>query len=192
MAYKKKLVVCASGGGGNFQSIIDNRDKIGIEISLLIVDRVCGAIDRAEKYDIPYINISNTQSDLFQNLGIAIPVDTDLIVLAGFMPIIPKFLCEEWSNKIINTHPSLLPSYGGTGMYGVKVQEAVMRGKEKFAGCTVHFVNDVIDGGDIILQKKIKVDYSETPWELGGRVFNEEKILLVKAIKMLIEVADAV
>lgn len=115
----------------------------------------------------------------------AIPNDVDLIVLAGFMPIIPKTLCEKWQGKMINTHPSLLPKYGGRGMFGVKVQEAVMQANEKWAGCTVHFVSEKIDAGEIILQKSIEVDYGETPWQLGGRIFKEENKLLVEAVRRL-------
>ena len=103
------------------------------------------------------------------------------------MPIISEKICIKWKNRIINTHPSLLPNYGGKGMYGVKVQEAVMANKEEYAGCTVHYVTPEIDGGSIILQSKIKIDYTETPWELGGRIFQKEGPLLVKAISMLMK-----
>ena len=123
---------------------------------------------------------------MFEAFDQAIPTEVDLIVLAGFMPIIPADTCERWRGRIINTHPSLLPKYGGKGMYGVKVQEAVMQAKEEMAGCTVHFVSAGIDEGRIILQKTIAVDYSETPWQLGGRVFKEENCLLVDAIRMII------
>ncbi len=121
---------------------------------------------------------------MFEDFERALPPDVDLIVLAGFMPIVPGDICERWQGKIINIHPSLLPKYGGKGMYGVKVQEAVMRAKEEMAGCTVHFVNAGIDEGEIILQKSIEVDYNETPWQLGGRVFQEENRLLVEAVKL--------
>ena len=109
------------------------------------------------------------------------------IVLAGFLPIIPKWICEKWERKIINIHPSLLPKYGGKGMYGVKVQEAILRNHEKYAGCTVHYVDSEIDTGEIIAQKKILVMENESAWELGGRVFNEEIILLPLAIKHIRE-----
>jgi phosphoribosylglycinamide formyltransferase-1 len=181
------VVVCASGGGGNFQALIDARGELGMGIHLLIVDRPCGAIARAEKFGIPHVMLdANTGKDaMFEAFAQSIPADVDLIVLAGFMPIVPAYLCERWQGKIINTHPSLLPKYGGKGMYGVKVQEAVMQAKEKMAGCTVHFVSAGIDEGRIILQKAIAVDYSETPWQLGGRVFKEENCLLVDAIRMI-------
>lgn len=181
------VVVCASGGGGNFQALIDARTALAIKIPLLVVDRPCGAIERAVSHGIPHIVLEAARGKelLFEAFARAIPTDVDLIVLAGFMPILPAFICERWPGKIINTHPSLLPKYGGKGMYGVKVQEAVMRAKEATAGCTVHFVNAGIDEGSIILQKAITVDYGETPWQLGGRIFKEENSLLVEAVRLL-------
>lgn len=178
------LVVCASGGGGNLQAIMDKQDELAVSITLLIADRPCGAIDRAQQQGIAVCQLDKS-ADLAQQLLHAIPEDTDLIVLAGFMPIVPRAVCELWHKKIINTHPSLLPHYGGKGMYGVKVQQAVMRAQEKYAGCTVHYVDSGIDTGEIILQKAIDVDYSLTPWELGGLVFKEENKLLVDAIQLL-------
>ncbi|MBT4791967.1 MAG: phosphoribosylglycinamide formyltransferase, partial [Halobacteriovoraceae bacterium] len=124
MAYK--ITVCASGGGGNFQALIDNQQDNGYEINLLISDRQCKAIERATKHQIPYKIIKKNQSDstLFTNMDQVIPHDTNLIILAGFFPILNTWFCDKWENKIINTHPSLLPNYGGKGMYGIKVQEA--------------------------------------------------------------------
>ena len=86
---------------------------------------------------------------------------------------------------MINTHPSLLPKYGGKGMFGVRVQEAVLQAKETTAGCTVHYVSEEIDGGAIVAQKAIPVIAGETPWELGGRVFKEENVLLVQAVAFI-------
>ncbi|MDO8805357.1 MAG: phosphoribosylglycinamide formyltransferase [Elusimicrobiota bacterium] len=187
MPNKFKIVVCASGGGGNFQALIDSREALDMEIVLLIADRKCGAIDRAVNSGIPYLLLTpaGEKARLAADLDKAIPADTDLIVLAGFMPVIPKSICDKWPRKIINTHPALLPKYGGKGMYGVKVQEAVMRAHEEEAGCTVHYVTDALDGGEIILQKSLAVDYSETPWQLGGRIFNEENKLLVEAVRLI-------
>lgn len=187
MPSKFRVVVCASGGGGNFQALIDSRLDIDIEISLLIVDRECGAIERAVNNGISYIILDSRKGKnlFFADFDKAIPGNTDLIVLAGFMPIIPEFICDKWQGKIINTHPSLLPKFGGKGMYGVKVQEAVMKANEKKAGCTVHYVNQEADAGAIILQKSIDVDYNETPWQLGGRIFREENKLLIEAIKLI-------
>jgi phosphoribosylglycinamide formyltransferase-1 len=187
MSNKFRVVVCASGGGGNFQSLIDSKIFLDIDICLLIVDRECRAVVRAKKNEIPFVLLDGANDTSQFNLALdnAIPAKADLIVLAGFMPIIPKFICDKWQGKMINTHPSLLPKYGGKGMYGVKVQEAVMQAKEKKAGCTVHYVNQDIDAGAIILQSSIDVDYSETPWQLGGRVFREENKLLVEAVRLI-------
>jgi phosphoribosylglycinamide formyltransferase-1 len=187
MLNRFSVVVCASGSGGNFQALIDSRIALGIEICLLIVDRNCGAIGRAVNNNIPHIILDGTKEKGQFNLELnkAIPTNTDLIVLAGFMPIIPKFICDQWQGKMINTHPSLLPKYGGRGMYGVKVQEAVMMANEKTAGCTVHYVNEKIDDGVIVLQKAIDVNYNETPWQLGGRIFQEENKLLVDAVRLI-------
>lgn len=181
------IVVCASGGGGNFQTLIDNQANVGYKINLLIVDRDCGAIKKAKDNNIKYILLDKQQSNdvFFELMDNEIPINTDLIVLAGFMKILGAEFCKKWENKIINTHPSLLPKYGGKGMYGVKIQETVMSAKEEYAGCSIHFVNEGIDEGEIILQKVLKVDYNETPWELGGRIFKEEGMLLVKAINLL-------
>jgi phosphoribosylglycinamide formyltransferase-1 len=182
-----RIVVCASGGGGNFQALIDAQEELGIEISKLIVDRPCGAVDRACAHGIPCeaLDASGVKEAFSVAFEHAVPQSTDLIVLAGFMPIIPKNFCDKWHLKIINTHPSLLPKYGGRGMYGVKVQEAVMHANEEEAGCTVHYVNAGIDEGQIILQKTIKVDPVETPWQLGGRIFQEENKLLVAAVRLI-------
>lgn len=181
-----KIVVCASGAGGNFKALVNAREQIGYTILKLIVNKDCGAVGIAKEYDIPYQCVVSKNNQYFAEEFIeAIPFGTDLIVLAGYMPILPDSVCEKFKKKIINTHPSLLPKYGGKGMYGVKVQEAVMAAHEKKAGCTIHYVTKDIDAGDIILQKEIDVDYSETPWQLGGRIFNEEVKLYPEAIRII-------
>jgi len=180
-----KLTICASGGGGNFQALIDARKEFGFEINCLIVDRDCKAILRAHSANIPVKILSKFSNNFSANFLKLIPIDTDLIVLAGFMSIVPKEVCDFWFKKIINTHPSLLPNFGGRGMYGVKVQEAVISSGQKFAGCTIHYVTEEIDAGDIILQKSVKIKHKETPWELGGRIFTEENKLLVEAVRLL-------
>lgn len=161
----------------------------GYHISLLIVDRECPAIKIAKENGISYSVLEKKVlgKSFFEEFEKIVPIDTNLIVLAGFLPIIPKWICEKWERKIINIHPSLLPKYGGKGMYGVKVQEAILRNHEKYAGCTVHYVDSEIDTGEIIAQKKILVMENESAWELGGRVFNEEIILLPLAIKHIRE-----
>lgn len=183
------ICVCASGGGGNFQALIDSQAVMGYTITMLITDRDCGALARAANHHIPSLLLDRKLlgDGFFAALEKAIPTDTDLIVLAGFMPILPAWLCERWPQKIINTHPSLLPAYGGKGMIGVRVQEAVLKNHEEYAGCSVHYVTQEIDGGEVIAQAKVKVNPGETAWELGGRVYHEETKLLPLTIKTLMD-----
>jgi phosphoribosylglycinamide formyltransferase-1 len=187
-----KITVCASCGGGNFEAIINNQAAVGYTINLLIVDRECGAVSRALRHGIPYVLLDKKKSgaEFFDHMDQAIPRDTDLIFLAGFFPIIDGAFCRKWARRIVNIHPSLLPKYGGKGMYGVKVQEAVLAHHETHAGCTVHYVDEHIDGGEIILQKSIPVDPAESAWDLGGRIFQEEIKLSVEAIKLIMHERD--
>jgi phosphoribosylglycinamide formyltransferase-1 len=181
------ITVCASGGGGNFEAVVKEQDRIGYRVVRLLIDRECGAAEKAVRYRIPVTRLDRSlpATDFFAAMDQAIPSSTDLVVLAGFFPIISGDMCRKWAGKMINTHPSLLPKYGGKGMYGVRVQEAVLANEEKFAGCTVHFVDETIDGGKIILQKELEVLQGETAWDLGGRVFLEENRILVAAIQLL-------
>ncbi len=185
---QQNIVVLASCGGGNFRSVVQAQKEYGYHVSLLIVDRNCGAIDKAKQLQIPWLllDIAVLKDRFFTELDKAIPENTDLIVLAGFVQVLNHEFCARWHNRIINTHPSLLPRYGGKGMIGVKVHEAVMRDGEKLSGCTVHFVDEGVDSGAIILQTIIAVNYDETPWELGGRVHEAEKELLPRAIALVL------
>ena len=179
--------MCCSGGGGNFQALIDSQESVGFTITKLIADRDCKAVERAQKNDIAWTVLDRAalKDKFFEAFEREIHQDVDLIVLAGFMPVIPQDICAKYHKKIINTHPSLLPAYGGKGMYGVRVQEAVLANDEEFAGCTVHFVTEVVDGGEIILQQKVKTKENETAWDLGGRVFLVENMLLPQAIEKI-------
>ncbi len=181
-----KIVVCASCGGGLFKALLDNCTIVGYQITRLIVDRECGAIEVAERYGVHVVKIPNN-NNLVNEFIKEVPIDTDLIVLAGYLPILPREICERYHQKMINIHPSLLPLYGGKGMYGVKVQEAVMANREKYGGCTIHFVSEDIDAGQIILQERIEVDYNMSPWQFGGKVFDLSTSALIKAIRILMK-----
>jgi phosphoribosylglycinamide formyltransferase-1 len=177
-----EIVVCSSGGGGNLRAILLGASKGKYLVSKVIVDRECNATKVAQDYGIPAVSIPKP-FDLGSGQFIqAIPGSCDLIVLAGFMPIVSSEVLARWQGRIINTHPSILPAHGGLGMYGVRVQESVIESEDKWAGCTVHFVDETIDGGKIIAQKKTRVRQGESPWELGGRIFDLEGPLLVKTI----------
>lgn len=170
------ITVCCSGGGGNFQYLIDNQRQF--KITNLIVDKPCGAIDKAKAAGIHW-TISTDPT----NVQPHVPEYSDVVVLAGYMPIISKTCCTNL--RMINTHPSLLPKYGGKGMYGVKVQEAVIANSEPYAGCSVHWVTPGIDEGKVIIQKRLVVNPGESAWDLGGRIFQMEGPALVEALTQI-------
>lgn len=178
------VVVFASVGGGNFESVVQQSDG-EYKVTKLITNKECGAIEKAKALGIEYEIIPLKGDDLFYAIEEVLPPDTDLIVLAGFLPIVPSWFCQKWQRKIINIHPSLLPKYGGKGMYGVKVQEAVMRNHETYGGCTIHFVEEGVDTGEILEQWVMKVDYSLSPWDFGGEIFFRGAAMLPFVIKNL-------
>lgn len=186
----KKIVVFASGSGTNFQAIIDavKSGKINAEISGLIASKPdIGAIKRAVRAGIPASVIppasDSFESDLQDQLREWHP---DLIVLAGYLAKIPKKILEKYSGKIINIHPSLLPKYGGTGFYGSRVHEAVIRSGDSETGCTVHLVTEEYDQGPVLAQKKVPVKPDDTPADLAARVLKEEHKLLTEVISQII------
>lgn len=185
-----KVVVLASVGGGNFVSLVEHQNDHDYIVTKLITNKDCGAIEKAKSLSIPYEVIPLKGDDLFNAINKAIPEGTDLIVLGGFMPIVPGWFCRQWHHKIINIHPSLLPKYGGKGMYGVKVQEAVMAAHEEFGGCTVHYVEEGIDQGEILEQWAMRVDYNLSPWDFGGQVFFRGAAMLPYVIDELARKKD--
>lgn len=142
---------------------------------------------KAEENSIECVKVEkNDQYHMTVQLLENIPQNTDLIILLGWLSFLRPEFIKECDTKIINVHPSLLPQYGGKGMYGIHVHEAVMKNKEIYTGCTVHYVTSQIDNGEIILQKKMRVDYSKTPWELGGEVFKLENEAVIDVIRVMI------
>ena len=180
-----RIAVLISGGGSNLKSLIESQDS-NYKIDIVIADRDCGGLKIAENAAIEALLIDRKiyKDKLFQEIDNKL-VNIDLIVLAGFLSIVDSSFIKKWSNKIINIHPSLLPKYGGKGMYGIHVHEAVIENKEKESGCTVHYVTDTIDGGDIIMQSRVEVKEDDTPEVLQKRVLVEEHKLLPSAVKKL-------
>ncbi|WP_055667479.1 phosphoribosylglycinamide formyltransferase [Desnuesiella massiliensis] len=185
-----KIAVLVSGGGSNLQAIIDSIEKghLNCSIEAVISDNEkAQAVERASKKGIPtYVLDKNSYSENFGDKVLEI-IDgrVDLIVLAGFFSILKGKILSKFNNKIINIHPSLIPSFCGKGMYGIKVHEAVIKAGVKITGCSVHFVNEEIDGGAIILQRPVEVKFKDTPEELQKRVLKEEHNLLPEAIKLI-------
>lgn len=174
----------SSGGGGNFLYLINNQVEQNYKINSLIVDRECGARLVAMENSIPVHAVNDTAGDerYFDLLSLQEVKESDLIVLAGYMPILPEAFIKLYSRPILNTHPSLLPKFGGKGMYGVKVHAAVLLSNERTTGCTCHLVDKGIDTGIIICQREILVDRSWDAWTLGGQVFALEGPNLVDGI----------
>ena len=185
-----KIAVLVSGGGTNLQEIIDNIEnkRLNCKIEYIIADRDCYSLERGRKYNIKSVLLDKKEygNKLSNEINKVLENKVDLIVLAGYLSIVDKDFISDWNNKIINIHPSLLPKYGGKGMYGMNVHEAVIANKEKKSGCTVHFVDVDIDTGKILLQRKVDVSDNETPESLQKKVLKEEHQLLIEAIEKVI------
>lgn len=185
----KNIVVLVSGSGTNLQRILDCIDSGEIanaKVSLVVADRECYGLQRAELAGIEnhMIKRGKSFSDKLENI---LPKNTDLIVLAGFLSILSNEFCEKYSGKIINIHPALLPKFGGFGMWGMNVHNAVIEAGEKESGATVHFVTSGIDEGEIILQGKVKVEESDTAETLAAKVHEVEYEIFPKAIDKILK-----
>ncbi|MCR4802458.1 MAG: phosphoribosylglycinamide formyltransferase [Lachnospiraceae bacterium] len=199
-----KLAVLVSGGGTNLQAIIDKIENGTIknaEIAVVISNKKDAfALERAKKHGIAGVCISPKDYATREEFNDALldslkEYQVDLVVLAGYLVIVPKNVVDAFENRIINIHPSLIPSFCGDGFYGLKVHEAVLARGNKVTGATVHFVDDGTDTGPIILQKAVYVQEGDTPEVLQKRVMEEaEWNILPEAINLIandkIEVVD--
>lgn len=190
----KKIAVFASGGGTDFQSIIDaNERERFCEIALLVASKAgIGAIGRAEKHGIKTAVFDKKDypdaSGLYLKLSALLKAEKiDFIVLAGWLKIIPESFIKDFKDRIINIHPSLIPAFCGAGFYGLKVHAAVLEYGAKVSGCTVHFADETPDGGAIIAQTAVKVENGDTPESLQARILEEEHKLLPYCVKKLCE-----
>jgi phosphoribosylglycinamide formyltransferase, formyltetrahydrofolate-dependent len=192
-----KLAVMVSGGGTNLQALIDQieQNKLpGVKIEVVISNnKNAFALERAKKQGIPAESISKKEFDSFDQFADAL-LDTinrhqvDLIVLAGCLMIIPEKVVRAFHNRIINIHPSLIPSFCGDGYYGLKVHEAVLARGVKVTGATVHFVDEGTDTGPIILQKPVMVEDADTAEILQRRVMEQaEWEILPEAVRLIAE-----
>lgn len=193
----KHIVVLVSGGGTNLQALIDaqHRGEIkGGEISCVISSNPDAfALERAKNAGIPgrvlpWKEYLNNKAYTEALLNVLQEEQADLIVLAGFMIILDKALIQAYENRIINVHPSLIPSFCGDGFYGLHVHEHALAKGVKLTGATVHFVNEICDGGPIILQKAVAVENGDTPEILQRRVMEQaEWHILPQAVSLFCE-----
>lgn len=190
-----KIVVCVSGGGTNLQAIIDGIRQGSVTnvqiVRVISNNKNAYALERAAQAGIDAVCVSprdyadreQFNEALLREVDAAAP---DLIVLAGFLVVVPPALIRKYENRIINIHPSLIPSFCGTGYYGLKVHEAVLKRGVKITGATVHFVDEGTDTGPIIMQKPVEVLASDTPEVLQHRVMEEaEWIILPKSLNLI-------
>ncbi len=190
-----RLAVLVSGGGTNLQALIDAIDAGTVknaEISVVISNKKDAyALTRAKEHGIKSVCVSpkgyeNRQEFEAALLGELKKEKIDLVVLAGYLVILPKGLIKAYPNKIINIHPSLIPSFCGAGYYGLRVHEAVLKRGVKVTGATVHFVDEGTDTGPIILQKAVEVEKRDTPETLQRRVMEQaEWQILPKAVDLI-------
>lgn len=190
-----KIVVCVSGGGTNLQAIIDgvaNSTITNTEIvGVISNNKNAYALERAQAAGIPAVCISPRDYESREIFNDALlegvkELDPDLIVLAGFLVNIPAQMIKAYPNRIINIHPSLIPSFCGVGYYGLKVHEGALARGVRVSGATVHFVDEGTDTGPIILQKAVEVMQDDTPKTLQLRIMEEaEWKILPKAIDLI-------
>lgn len=190
----KKIAVFASGGGTDFQSVIDANERENFcKIELLVASKQgIGALERAKKHGISVAVFDNKDYDGVEELYAALAEllkarGVDYIVLAGWLKIIPASFVNGFRDRIINIHPSLIPSFCGAGFYGLGVHRAAIDYGVKISGCTVHFVDETPDGGAIIAQTAVKVENGDTPESLQARILTEEHRLLPYCVKKLCE-----
>ena len=190
---KARIAVLVSGGGTNLQAILDAGKRGEIphgEVTLVISDRAGAyALERAKNAGIPEMEINKKacggQAAFEEQLIAALEENrTDLIVLAGFLSILTESFTAKYSRRILNVHPSLIPSFCGAGFYGLKVHEAALERGVKVTGATVHFVNEIPDGGEIIAQKAVEIREGDTPEVLQRRVMEQaEWIILPQSVE---------
>lgn len=190
-----KIGVLASGSGSNFQNIIEyfskNKPNFEYEISILISNKKNAyALKRADDFGIDNIYFSksdfkdgfNRDKEILKELK---KRNVNLVVLAGYLAKIPDFIIEEYENKILNIHPSLIPSFSGKGYYGEKVHKAVFERGVKLSGATTHFVNNGLDEGPIILQKAVCLSGTNSPEDIQKKVLKVEHEILPKTIDLI-------
>jgi phosphoribosylglycinamide formyltransferase-1 len=192
---KLNLAVLASGGGTNLQALIDaiERGELLAEIKIVISNNSKAfALERARNHNIPALHLSHKQFAIPEEfdqrlLEVLKENQIDMVILAGYMKILSPVIIRAYKNRILNIHPALLPHFGGPGMYGIHVHEAVIKSGVKITGVTVHIVDEVYDHGAIVIQKPLEVKDDDTPETLAERVLKIEHQTYKEAIQLFAE-----
>jgi formyltetrahydrofolate-dependent phosphoribosylglycinamide formyltransferase len=191
---KFRICVFASGKGSNLQAIIDaiNSGRLNCRICFVMSNNSdSGALEIARKNNIPAFHLSERKfhKESFEEslLDLLNQFNPDLIVLAGYMKLIPEKVIKKFSNKIINIHPALLPKFGGQGMYGMNVHKAVFEAGEKKSGVTIHIVNEEYDRGKIIFQKEVDISECKSPEEIANKILQVEHQVYPEVIQKIID-----
>lgn len=185
----KRITIFASGTGTNARAILQHfRHNPDVKIEAIICNNPqAKVIDVAQEFQVPYYLISKKELNETDNvLNLLRSSGTDLVVLAGFLLLIPENILAAFPNRIINIHPALLPAYGGAGMYGSKVHASVLKAKEKETGITIHYLNGEYDEGEIIIQKKVVVDPEDDVETISRKVHELEHEWYPKIIEQLL------
>lgn len=191
---KQKIAVLVSGGGTNLEALLKAQEAGQIPHGEIVL--VCSstegafALTRAENHNIPHVTIPKaimSQHEFEERLSEELKnAEIDMIVFAGFLAILSPEFTSHWHNRIINIHPSLIPSFCGRGMYGIRVHAAALHYGVKVSGATVHYVNEIPDGGEILLQKAVDVLPDDTPQTLQHRVMEQaEWVILPQAAELV-------
>ncbi len=189
----KNIAVFASGGGSDFQSVVDGVESglIDGRVVLLVASKEgIGALERAKKHGIDCAVFDKKKfasvDEMFSAIGDELERrKTDLVVLAGYLSILTPSFVGRFEKKIINIHPSLIPKYCGDGFYGMRVHRAVVANGETESGCTVHYVDEGTDTGEIIAQARVAVEKGDTPEDVAAKVLEKEHELLPRVVAML-------
>lgn len=181
------IAVFASGNGSNAENLIEyfRQADCGMQVVLVVTNRHdAGVIGRAHRLDVPVEILSRAEiNDPDTMLALTDRYSIDLIVLAGFLLMVPGFLLQRYPGRIVNIHPSLLPRHGGKGMYGRHVHQAVVDAGDTETGITVHYVSDICDGGQIISQQRVAVDTGDTADDVERKIHSLERLHFARILR---------
>lgn len=185
----KNIVIFASGSGSNAVKIYEyfkNNDQINIA-GLYCNNSSAAVVTKFQKFKVNIVLFDKNELENSSVLKLLLKTDLSLIVLAGFLLKMPKKIVDHFENKIINIHPALLPSYGGKGMYGMRIHKKVVENNELYSGLTIHYVNQEYDEGAAVFQKKIKLSKNETPETLSKKILSLEHSIYPRVIEKILQ-----